>query len=139
MGFSSFLAQSTTQQSHILHKKIIPVIYNLILSLNADLHKIPLWNTIWEFHTCMTSGVTIWIWCTLQPYSAGTIYYRCKQFPANHLHMFWTCLWLTDFWLRLFDTLKQHVTLNTCLVFPQEQTCQLQHAISFTAMQAVQP
>ena len=31
---------------------------------------------------------------------------RCKQSPANHTHMFWSCLKLTGFWRQIFDTLS---------------------------------
>jgi len=30
---------------------------------------------------------------------------RCKQLPANHTHMFWSCPNLTSFWCQIFDTL----------------------------------
>lgn len=29
----------------------------------------------------------------------------CKQSPANHTHMFWSCPNLSDFWRQIFDTL----------------------------------
>lgn len=38
---------------------------------------------------------------------------RCKQSAADHLHMFWTCPGLTDFWSKIFKTLEQ--TLNTSI------------------------
>lgn len=30
---------------------------------------------------------------------------RCKRSLANHTHMFWSCLNLTDFWHQFFDSL----------------------------------
>lgn len=30
---------------------------------------------------------------------------RCKQSPANHTHMFWSCPNLTGFWCQIFDAL----------------------------------
>lgn len=37
---------------------------------------------------------------------------RCKQSPANHLHMFWTCPKLATFWSYLFETLKKALNIN---------------------------
>lgn len=36
---------------------------------------------------------------------------RCKQSPANHTHMFWSCPSLKAFWSSIFNTLEQ--ALNT--------------------------
>lgn len=133
-SFSSFSALSTKYNLPNCHLNSInnSFIYNLIRTLNRDPPRLS-----WErklFPSWMTSGVTFWIWYAPHPYVPGMIYYRCKQFPANRVHMFWTCLWLTDFWSRVFDTLKQD--LNPCLAFPQDQTCQLQHGNEITIMLA---
>ncbi len=37
---------------------------------------------------------------------------RCKQSPANHLHMFWTCPKLVTFWSYVFETLKKALNIN---------------------------
>jgi len=37
---------------------------------------------------------------------------RCKQSPADHAHMFWTCPKLTNFWSDIFQTLKQALNTN---------------------------
>uniref|UniRef100_A0A671TVY8 Reverse transcriptase domain-containing protein n=1 Tax=Sparus aurata TaxID=8175 RepID=A0A671TVY8_SPAAU len=37
---------------------------------------------------------------------------RCKQSPADHAHMFWTCPGLTDFWSDIFQTLKQALNIS---------------------------
>ncbi len=38
--------------------------------------------------------------------------HRCKQSPANHLHMFWSCPQLTDFWSNVFDTLNNALNID---------------------------
>ncbi len=38
---------------------------------------------------------------------------RCKQSPADHLHMFWSCPRLMDYWSDIFRTLSQ--ALNTTI------------------------
>lgn len=38
--------------------------------------------------------------------------HRCKQSPANHLHMFWSCPRLTDFWSDVFDTLNNALNID---------------------------
>ena len=37
---------------------------------------------------------------------------RCKQSPADHVHMFWSCPSLTSFWSSIFQTLKQALSFN---------------------------
>ena len=32
---------------------------------------------------------------------------RCKQSPADHMHMFWSCPRLSGFWAAIFDTLNR--------------------------------
>ncbi len=41
--------------------------------------------------------------------------HRCKQSPANHLHMFWSCPQLTDFWCNVFDTLNNALNIDLTL------------------------
>ncbi len=38
---------------------------------------------------------------------------RCKQSPADHIHMFWSCPKLMDYWSDIFRTLSQ--ALNTTI------------------------
>lgn len=44
---------------------------------------------------------------------------RCKQSPADHLHMFWSCPVLSDYWSDIFRTLSQ--ALN-CTIVPNSLT-----------------
>ena len=37
---------------------------------------------------------------------------RCRQSPAGHVRMFWTCPQLTSFWSNIFDTLNQVLNCN---------------------------
>ncbi len=38
--------------------------------------------------------------------------YRCKQSPAYHLYIFWSCPWLTDFCSNVFDTLNNALNID---------------------------
>lgn len=37
---------------------------------------------------------------------------RCKHSPADHLHMFWSCPRLTDYWSDIFRTISQALNLT---------------------------
>ena len=41
-----------------------------------------------------------------------TLVTTCKQSPADHAHMSWTCLRLTNFWSDIFQTFKQAFNTN---------------------------
>lgn len=70
---------------------------------------------------------------------------RCNQSPADFIHMFWSCSKLTDFWLKIFNTLH---TAYHCISNPNPLsalfgishgstlTAEAQHSLAFCTLLA---
>ena len=70
---------------------------------------------------------------------------RCKQSPADHVHMFWSCPRLTNFWSNIFQTLKQALNTNLepnpltalfGLPLPKNRPVSTQRVMAFTTLLA---
>ena len=103
-------------------KRSISVIYNSIDSLNPDQTArlkqtweqeigVPVKDDQWARRGLLQCKVLFRVHYTnvrlakIYPGTSDSCN-RCKQSPANHTHMFWSCSNLTSFWCQIFDTLS---------------------------------